>query len=255
MRLTVVGSSDAFNSAGRGHACYLAEGRGFGPLMIDFGATALLGLRQLGRAPTELAAIAITHLHADHVGGLPFLVIDGMFHDVRREPLEVLGPPGTAQRLEASFVAAYPDVVGMERPFELRVREIQPDDQTELAGVTLQAFASGHMVPPDVSLCLRASFPDGTCVAFSGDSTLGDGLLRAAAGADLLVAECSGLAQPCGRHCTWEEWLEAFATLPAKRLLLTHLSTAVRERAAELQRQVPPGVDVAFADDGLVLEI
>ncbi len=35
MRLTVVGSSDAFNSLGRSHSSYLLEGDGVGPIMID----------------------------------------------------------------------------------------------------------------------------------------------------------------------------------------------------------------------------
>ena len=53
-RLVVVGSSDAFNSMGRSHSCYWLEGQGFGPLMIDFGATSLMALRRVGREPREL---------------------------------------------------------------------------------------------------------------------------------------------------------------------------------------------------------
>jgi hypothetical protein len=57
-RLTVVGSSDAFNAAGRCHSCYLLEGDGAGPLMIDFGATALYALRKIGRSAAEVRGFA-----------------------------------------------------------------------------------------------------------------------------------------------------------------------------------------------------
>src|SRR5438270_443475 len=67
MRLTIVGSADAFNAVGRSHSCYLLEGAER-PLMVDFGATALSALRRLGREPTDLGGLALTHLHGDHIG-------------------------------------------------------------------------------------------------------------------------------------------------------------------------------------------
>jgi ribonuclease BN (tRNA processing enzyme) len=79
--------------------------------------------------------------------------------------------------------------------------------------------------------------------------------VAAALGADLLVAECSCLAPPCGRHCTWEDWREVLPRVGSKRVLLTHLGREVRAKSAELLAEAPPGVDVAFADDGLVIDI
>jgi ribonuclease BN (tRNA processing enzyme) len=42
--------------------------------------------------------VFVSHLHGDHFGGLPFLILDGQFSG-RTEPLTVAGPPGTADRL------------------------------------------------------------------------------------------------------------------------------------------------------------
>jgi len=72
MRLTVVGCGDAFGSGGRGNACFLVES-GTVTLALDFGATALVGLRRLGLDPNRLDAVVLSHLHGDHFGGLPFL--------------------------------------------------------------------------------------------------------------------------------------------------------------------------------------
>lgn len=254
MRLTVIGSGDAFNAAGRRHSCYVLEGDGFGPLMIDFGATALYGLHACGYKASDIKGFAFTHLHGDHVGGYPFLVIDGMFADVRREDLDIVGPAGVKQRLAAFLEAAYGDISTRERPYQTRMRELFPGGDIEHVGATIRGFAAEHMDPPEVPLCLRVS-ANGKSVAFSGDTAMCDGLLEAADGVDLLVAECSCLAHPCGRHCTWEQWQEVLPKVGAKRVLLTHLGAQVRENVDRLLAEAPPGVDLAFADDGLVMSV
>ena len=49
----------------------------------------------------------VSHLHGDHFGGLPFLILDGQFSR-RAAPLLIVGPPGTRQRLTVSgTVIAY----------------------------------------------------------------------------------------------------------------------------------------------------
>jgi ribonuclease BN (tRNA processing enzyme) len=252
-QLTVVGSSDAFHAGGRCHSCYLLEGEGFGPLMIDFGATALHALRKLGRDPSEIKGIAFTHLHGDHCGGWPFLIIDGMFNDVRSQVLDVVGPAGTTDTLQRSMAVAYSSLADKEKPYEVAIREMAPGDEQSIAGVTVRGFAANHRDPPYHPLCLRVTLPSGEIVAFSGDTAMCDGLFDAADGVDLLVAECSAIAPPCGRHCTWVEWKDKLGELSAKRVLLTHLGREVRARVDELLAEAPKGVDVAFADDGMIV--
>jgi ribonuclease BN (tRNA processing enzyme) len=255
MRLTVVGSSDAFNAAGRGHSCYLLEGPGCGPLMVDFGATALAALRRLGRDPDEIEGVAVTHLHGDHAGGFPFLLLDGMFNATRTRPLHVLGPVGAQAAIESSLRVAYSDVAHLDKPYELRFQELEPGGRGELVGATVEAFAADHMDPPDRPLCLRMSMPEGKTIAFSGDSTMCDGLRSVARHADLLVAECSCVRPPCGRHCTWEDWLAVLPSIGAHRVVFTHLNAEVRERSAELLSQAPQGMDLRFAEDGMLVEL
>lgn len=253
VQLTVVGSADAFNSAGRGHSCYLVEDDGAGPVMVDFGATALAGLRRVGRLPTELDALLITHLHGDHIGGLPFFTIDALFNARRERPLRIAGPEGTRARLHELFRVAYGPLAEVELPFSLRIDEYPPGARFELAGFEVHTFEADHMDPPERPLCLRVE-RGGRAVAFSGDTSMCPGLLEAADGVDLLVAECTGLRHPIGRHCAWEDWERALPRLTARRVLLTHLGADVRA-AAEAGALTVDGVDLGFADDGVRLSV
>lgn len=254
MRLTVVGSADAFSSAGRGHSSYLLEGEGVGPLMVDFGATSLARLKQLGRSPDALAAIAITHLHGDHVGGLPFLWIDGLYLARRATPLEIVGPVGTRAKIEALLEVTYAHAERMDW-LPHTIREIRPGESATVAGVTVHGFAASHMDPPDVPLCLRIVDGRGRSIAFSGDTEPCEGLLSAGDGADLLFAECTQLAPPAGRHTTWEDWRALMPKVRCKKLVLTHLGQDVRDAAPRLLAEAPPELGLAFADDGQIYEI
>lgn len=259
--LTVVGSSDAFNAAGRAHSCYLLEphDEALGPVMIDFGATSLMALRRLGRRPSDIAAFAFTHLHGDHIGGFPFLAIDGMFNEPRSQVMKILGPVGVQARLEALLSVTYGDILDRPRPFELDYRELLPGGEATLTGLAVQGFPADHMDPPEQPLCLRFTVPSpqgDKVVAFSGDTRLGDGLMAAADGVDLLVAECSGLKHPIGRHCAWEDWLTYLPQCTAKRVVFSHLGAAVRAARERLLDEVPAGSPpVTFADDGLSLTL
>ncbi len=262
MRLIVVGSADASNSAGRGHSCYWLEVGGPAPtsgrrrdLMIDCGGTALMGIKRLGRDPRDLAALLFTHLHGDHIGGFPFLLIDALFEGERSEPLHVVGPVGVEARLMDMARVAYGSLAERERPFALTFEELAPGEVTTvLERVEVRGFAADHMKPPEQPLCLRVT-ADGRAVAFSGDTRMCDGLRDAARGADLLVAECTHLRQPAGAHTTWEDWQQELPTIGAGRVLLTHLATPVRAAVPQLLQQAPPGVDLDFAEDGLELEV
>jgi ribonuclease BN (tRNA processing enzyme) len=75
MRLTIIGSGDAFGSGGRFNTCFFLE-TAKGKLLVDCGASSLVALKAQGLDPNEVDGIVLSHLHGDHFGALPFLLMD-----------------------------------------------------------------------------------------------------------------------------------------------------------------------------------
>ncbi len=78
MRVRFAGSGDAFGSGGRWQTCIHLSGEGQ-VLLVDCGVTSLVALKAQGLDPDAVDSVAVTHLHGDHFGGLPFLILDGQF--------------------------------------------------------------------------------------------------------------------------------------------------------------------------------
>jgi phosphoribosyl 1,2-cyclic phosphodiesterase len=229
VRVTALGSGDAFCAAGRGHTCWLVEDEQ-GACAVDFGATALLALRKLGRDPRRLDAVHFTHLHGDHTAGWPFLLVDAVYGARRTAPLVASGPPGTRDRLQALWASCYASAAQNPLPFPLEVRELRPGDTCQLAGREVRAYAARHMTAPELALSLRIG-----PLAFTGDTgEIAPGLCE---GAALLCAECTYFGPGTDRHLGWETLRAALPEVP--RVLLGHLGAEARANIA-----APPGVQV-----------
>ena len=107
MRLTIVGSGDAFGSGGRFNTCFYIESAK-GTLLVDCGASSLVALKARGLDHGRVDGIILSHLHGDHFGGLPFILLDAQFLNRRERPLLIAGPPGTRARLDALLEVFFP---------------------------------------------------------------------------------------------------------------------------------------------------
>ena len=57
--------------------------------------------------PRRLDAILLSHLHGDHFGGVPFFLIEYLYHKPPHNPLTIAGPPGTEERVRQLFDLMY----------------------------------------------------------------------------------------------------------------------------------------------------
>lgn len=166
--VTFAGCGDAFGSGGRFQACiHLRQASLAAPVLLDCGATSLTALRRCGLDPGEIGAVFVSHLHGDHFGGLPFLILDGQFSG-RAAPLVIAGPAGTAQRLTAAMECLFPGSSQIRRKFQVSVVQLEPGRTTEVAGILVEAFPASHPSGAP-ALVLRLTL-GGTVIAYTGDT-------------------------------------------------------------------------------------
>jgi ribonuclease BN (tRNA processing enzyme) len=246
--VTFAGSGDAFGSGGRYQACIHLRGPdGAAPVLLDCGATSLSALRHFGLDPGEVAAVFVSHLHGDHFGGLPFLILDAQFTG-RTDPLTVVGPPGIARRLPELMECMFPGSTSVARRFAVDVVELAPDGSSAAAaGVRAVGFAADHPSGPDgPALSLRLTI-GGKVIGYTGDTAWTDTLVDVAAGADLLIAEAYYHEKNVPYHLRHTDLAKHAGRLDCRRMVLTHMSADMLEHEDQVQFEV--------ASDGLVLRI
>jgi len=244
--VTFAGSGDAFGSGGRYQACIHLRAPDRVPLLLDCGATSLSALKACGLDPGEIGTVFVSHLHGDHFGGLPFLILDGQFSR-RARPLTVAGPPGTAERLGQAMETAFPGSSGTRRRFGVNVIELAPGSTSTVSGIDVTTWEVDHPsgAPP---LALRLGI-GGTTIAYTGDTAWTENLAAAADGADLLIAEAYYYDKAVPYHLRYADLAARHANLTSRRIVLTHMSADMLARAAAER------LDFETAYDGLTIEL
>src|SRR5262249_35136533 len=133
MRLTIVGSGDAFGSGGRFNTCFFLE-TAKGTLLVDFGASSLVALKAHGLDPDRIDGILLSPLHACHFRALPFLLLSGKFIAGRERLLSIAGPPGTRARLDQLLEVFFPRSTSNKWRFSWSVMEIEVGRPTQVLG-------------------------------------------------------------------------------------------------------------------------
>ncbi len=243
LKVRVLGSGDAFNAGGALHSAYLLEHEK-GRMLLESGPSVLAGLKKAKIAPESIDAVLVSHLHGDHFGGVPFLILDYLFRSHRERPLVIAGPPGTMARSRAVYSELYKEEHFHKLKFELVEQPVGPGDEFELAGFKCSAFQVPHMAEP---FCLGYKLESGgASVLFSGDSAWTDAFVEHSRNCDLFLCECCSLEPETDFHTSYADILMHREELGCDRLVLTHLGPDVRA-AADLE--------VERAYDGMLIEV
>jgi ribonuclease BN (tRNA processing enzyme) len=242
LRVTFIGSGNAFADGGRSHACIHVGAPGVS-LLLDCGGSALPAIKR-EIDPEAIDAIAISHLHGDHFGGIPYLVIEQHYKG-RTAPLMIGGPRALAERLRAAESSLYPDFFRKTKlGFALR-ETVLGQSETEFGGALVSALPVKHVAESDPH-GLRVRVGD-KLVAYSGDASWSDDLARVAKGADLFICDATYFDFDEPSHISYRTLMSHRDELDCRRIVLTHLGAETLARIGELELE--------HAVDGSVLEI
>jgi ribonuclease BN (tRNA processing enzyme) len=261
MRMTVLGKSPSWQDAGGACSGYLIEEGDFA-LLLDCGNGVFSKLR-MHRDYTEIDAVLVSHLHADHFLDLiPYAY--ALTFAPRQQPVPVaqwpgtddparpllLAPPG-ARRTFRRVVGAWGNEDLIENAFELR--EYDPTAPLELDGLRIRFHSVPHFT--ETFAIDFVSRDGGGRLTFGADCRPGEELVEAARGTDLLIVEAT-LPRPerSGErgHMTPTEAGEHARRAGARRVVLTHISDELDEEWAREQGSEAFGEPVEVAREGAV---
>lgn len=231
VRIRFLGSGDAFSSGGRLQTCILVESNGYSCL-IDCGASSLIALKRADVDPSAIDTVLISHLHGDHFGGLPFLILDGQFSG-RSNHLRIAGPPGLKARLTEAMEIFFPGSSGSRRRYEIQFQELPEGVPTSVDPLLVTPYEVLHAcgAPP---YALRVEI-EGRVVAYSGDTAWTKRLLVAASQADLFICESSFYDRQVAFHLDYSTLMQHRSEFDCKRFVLTHMSSEMLSHLADLE--------------------
>lgn len=245
MKITILGSGDAFGTGGRFNTCLhveTAEGR----LLLDCGSSSMVALNRAGIARNTLSTLLFTHFHGDHFGALPAFLLDAQFVSCRKEALLIAGPLGVEQRVMQALETDFPGASGNAWRFPIRFLEVTPEQPARLAGCEVTAFPMVH--DERAGPCQGYRLAEGGKVfAFSGDTAWTDALVPLADAADALLVECYSWDIKLANHLDYETLAARRGELRAKRIILTHMGVSMLAHQEELPME--------RAHDGMVLAL
>lgn len=109
-------------------------------ILIDCGEGTQIAMKEKGWSPKPIDVICFTHFHADHISGLPGMLLT-MGNAERTKPLLLVGPKGLTKVVNALRVIA------PELPFEIRCQELTEPQQTiAFDGFHINAYKVNHNV-------------------------------------------------------------------------------------------------------------
>jgi ribonuclease BN (tRNA processing enzyme) len=244
MEVNFIGCGDAWGSGGRFNTCFLLAGERC-RILVDCGASSLVALKRAGISPNGIDGVVLSHLHGDHFGGLPFVLLDAHHMSRRERPLFIIGGHGVQTRLVAACEALYPGMTETPLRFPLEIAAAATGARVERDGFAVTFFAANHAAGAGAPCHALRIEMDGRVVAYSGDTGWTDTLVAAARGADLFICECSSFERALTGHLAYAELAPRLPAIGAKRVVLTHMNPDMLAQRSAIPHET--------ASDGLTI--
>ncbi|ORC06098.1 ribonuclease Z [Mycobacterium persicum] len=162
--------------------------------LIDCGRGVLQRAAAVGVGAAGLSALLLTHLHSDHIADLGDVIITNWVTNFAPAPppLQIIGPPGTAEVVAATLRAFGHDIgyriahhADLNAPPPVEVHEYTDATVWDREGVTIRVAPTDHRpVAPTIGFRIESG---GASVVLAGDTVPCASLDELATGADALV--------------------------------------------------------------------
>ncbi len=245
MKVTILGSGDAFASRGSCPACYIIEGDGH-TILMEAGPSLLPLLKRAGFPPAGFDLVLISHLHGDHFGGLPFLILEYMWESGLKKTLTIAGPRRLEQRTWTVFENMFSHFPEEKVARHLKFEVLEGAASYDFGAIKVATMRTPH-TRPDVSLAFRITL-GGKTIVFSGDTGWTDELVPFCDGADLFICECTYFdSTHLDFHLNYPLIAQQRSRFNVGRMVLTHLGREVFAHQSEVK------IELAF--DGMEIEV
>ena len=217
LELTFLGAGNAF-VGDRYWSSFLLNRR----YLFDAPPTTLPHLRKLRMPTLDIAAVFITHFHADHFFGLPFLFLDYEYVSKRTEDLVIVGPRGVQKLIEELTELGFSGLTRKDKAYHRVYLEVAAGEEQVAADLPFRAIPVEQSSSTD---CFGYKVNvGGRILGYTGDTVMCDGVRELARDADVLVIDCSCWEEPCEHHLSLPEIRQLREELPPQTtLVLTHL--------------------------------
>ncbi len=195
-------------------------------LLIDCGEGTQVGVQKLGWGMQCIDGILITHFHADHVSGLPGMLL-ALTKAMRTEPLHIYGPSGLP------YIVGGLRVIAPQLTFPVVLHELKGDEAPfHLIGLEITPFPLDHGMP-----CLGYRLHLPRPAAF-----------------DPQKARALGIPLPCWKRLQKGETVEIDGTVYQPEQVMGAPRRGITLLFATDTRPVPEIADLGFRCDMMILE-
>ncbi len=218
LELTFLGSGNAF-VGDRYWSSFVLNKR----YLFDAPPTLLAHLNKLQIPTLNIGAVFISHFHADHFFGLPFLFLDYEFVTRRTEDLVIVGPRGVEELIERLTGIGFSGLTHNNKSYRRVYLEAEEGKETVAAGLPFRAIRVEHT---DVADCFgyKVSVGDRS-LSYTGDTDMCDGVWELARDVDVLVTDCSCWEGHCEPHIGLDDIRRLRKEIPTETtFVLTHLA-------------------------------
>ncbi len=275
IEITLLGTGSPVPDPNRAGPSTLVRARGQ-VFLVDCGRGVLQRAAAVGVGAAGLSALLLTHLHSDHIGDLGDLLITRWITTFAPDPapLPIIGPPGTAETVEATLKAFGHDIgyriahhADLNAPPAIEVHEYTEGPVWDRDGVSIRVAPTDHRpVAPTIGFRIES---DGASVVLAGDTVPCTGLDGLAVGADALVHTVirkdivanipqQRLKDICDYHSSVQEAAATAARAGVGTLVMTHYVPALVPGQEEQWRALAAsefGGRIELGDDLLRVEV